>query len=116
MNKVSPRAGKGDRDTMRREYDFSKAVRGVTAARFASGTNVVVIDPELLDVFPDSTAVNEALRALAPVLRSCRRANVRHSRAKKSSAAASLRRSARARRASRARSRAGTPRADPSGR
>ncbi len=58
-----------DRDTMRAEYDFSGAVRGVTAARYAEGTNVVVIDPELLDVFPDSASVNEALRALATVLR-----------------------------------------------
>jgi hypothetical protein len=73
MKKASP-AGKGDRDTMRREYDFSTAVRGVTAARFAAGANVVVIDPDVLDVFPDSAAVNEALRALAPVLRHRRRA------------------------------------------
>lgn len=58
-----------DRDTMRKEYDFSGAVRGVTAARYAQGTNIVVIDPEVLDVFPDSLTVNEALRALAPVLR-----------------------------------------------
>jgi hypothetical protein len=54
---------------MRPEYDFSGAVRGVTAARYAQGANVVVVDPEVLDVFPDGAAVNEALRALAPVLR-----------------------------------------------
>jgi hypothetical protein len=54
---------------MRKEYDFSEAVRGVTATRYAEGANVVVIDPEVLDVFPDALAVNEALRALAPVLR-----------------------------------------------
>ncbi len=34
------------------------AVRGVTAARYATGTNLVVIDPYLLDVFPDSSTVN----------------------------------------------------------
>ena len=51
----------GDRDTMRPEYDFSGAVRGVTAARYAKGTNIVVVDPEVLDVFPNSGAVNEAL-------------------------------------------------------
>jgi len=65
----SPARVDPDRDTMRKEYDFSGAVRGVTAARYAEGTNIVVIDPEVLDVFPDSLAVNEALRALAPVLR-----------------------------------------------
>ncbi|MBN2490669.1 MAG: hypothetical protein JXQ29_07460 [Planctomycetes bacterium] len=54
---------------MRRKYDFSGAKRGVTAARYAEGANVVVIDPEILDVFPDSRAVNEALRALASVIR-----------------------------------------------
>ena len=67
-----------DRDTMRPEYDFSGAVRGATAARYAEGTNVVVIAPEVIDVFPDGDSVNEALRALAPVLRQ-RRASARES-------------------------------------
>jgi len=58
-----------DRDTMRKEYDFSGAVRGSTVARLAEGTNPVFIDSEILDVFPDSEAVNEALRALTPILR-----------------------------------------------
>lgn len=62
-----------DRDTMRPEYDFSGGVRGVTAAKFAQGTNIVLIDPLVLDVFPDGEAVNQALRALAPVLRQQRR-------------------------------------------
>jgi hypothetical protein len=72
MKKVKARQATmtgSDRDTMRPEYDFSGAVRGATAARYAKGANVVVVDPELLDVFPDGAAVNEALRALAPVLR-----------------------------------------------
>jgi hypothetical protein len=59
---------------MRPEYDFSAAVRGVTAVRYAQGANVAVIDPELLDVFPDSASVNQALSALAPVLRQRRKA------------------------------------------
>ena len=58
-----------DRDTLRDEYDFSNAHRGVTAARYAEGANVVVIDPEVLNVFPDGNAINEALRALPPVIR-----------------------------------------------
>jgi len=58
-----------DRDTMRPEYDFTGATRGVTAERYAQGTNVVAVDPAVRDVFPDSGAVNEALRALAPLLR-----------------------------------------------
>lgn len=67
--KVSRRHRKNDRDTMRSEYDFSRAVRGATAARYAQGANIAVIDPEVLDVFPDGPAVNQTLRALAPVLR-----------------------------------------------
>src|SRR5260370_16549573 len=61
------RGRKNDVDTMRREYDFSTAVRGVTAPRYAQGTNVVVIDPDVLDVFPDGVAVNEAPRAPSPL-------------------------------------------------
>lgn len=72
--KTSPRKRNSDRDTMRPEYDFSTAVRGVTAARYALGTNIAVIDPDVLDVFPDTAAVNQTLRALAPVLRQQRRA------------------------------------------
>ncbi len=69
MKKNSRRTTLSERDTMRPEYDFSGAKRGVTAARYAEGANVVVIDPEILDVFPDGNAVNESLRALAPVIR-----------------------------------------------
>jgi hypothetical protein len=82
MKKNSGRRGPAaDRDTMCPEYDFSRAVRGVTAARYARGANVVVIDPAVLDVFPNSTSVNEALRALAPVLRQKRRTVARRQRA-----------------------------------
>jgi hypothetical protein len=54
-----------DEDTMRAEYDFSKAVRGVTAARYAEGTNVVLLDPDVAEIFPTARAVNEALRTIA---------------------------------------------------
>jgi hypothetical protein len=70
----SRRKTREDEDTMRPEYDFGKGVRGKHAARYAEGTNVMVIDPQVLDVFPDSDAVNQTLRALAPVLRQRRRA------------------------------------------
>ncbi len=71
--KASGHSRRNERDTMRREYDFSRAVRGVTAARYAQGANIAVIDPEVLDVFPDGTTVNRTLRALAPLLRRQRR-------------------------------------------
>ncbi len=69
-----------DADTMRPEYDFSSAVRGVTAARYAQGTNVVLLDPDVAQLFPDSRAVNEALRTLTRLGRSLSRAKVRHKR------------------------------------
>jgi hypothetical protein len=52
---------------MRKEYDFSKGVRGKYARRYSEGTNVVVLDPDLAKLFPDSKSVNDALRALASV-------------------------------------------------
>jgi len=66
---------------MRPEYDFSGAARGKTAARYAEGTNVVVVGRDVLDVFPDGIAVNEALRALAPVIRRRRKLPKKASRA-----------------------------------
>ena len=54
---------------MLEEYDFSKGVRGKYAKRYAKGTNVVVIDPDLSQYFPDNASVNEALRALLPILK-----------------------------------------------
>ena len=58
-----------DEDTMRPEYDFSSAVRGVTAKRYALGTNVVVLDPDVVRIFPNATAVNKTLRALGGIIR-----------------------------------------------
>jgi hypothetical protein len=55
-------------DDLRKEYDLSKlegGVRGKYYRRATSGTNLVLIDPDLADVFPDSKAVNGALRVLA---------------------------------------------------
>ena len=48
---------------MRGEYDFSKGSRGKYAKRFASGTNIVILSPDVAEAFPDSESVNEALRA-----------------------------------------------------
>lgn len=48
-------------------YDFRRGVRGKYAARYRDGTNVVVLAPDVAARFPDSSAVNRALRALAEV-------------------------------------------------
>jgi len=54
---------------MRKEYDFSKAVRGKYAKRYAEGTNLVRIDTDLKKVFPDSESVNYALRSIVDAVR-----------------------------------------------
>jgi hypothetical protein len=54
-----------DKDTLRDEYPaelIKSGVRGKYAKSYREGTNVVVIDPDLHKLFPDSEAVNSALR------------------------------------------------------
>jgi hypothetical protein len=51
-----------EEDSMREEYDFSGGVRGKYADRFADGSNVVVLDPDVAAAFKTREAVNEALR------------------------------------------------------
>ena len=50
------------------EYDFSGATRGKYAARYAEGTNLVAIDPDVAAFFPDHDAVNSAFRGLATII------------------------------------------------
>lgn len=57
-------------EAMRDEYDFSElkgAVRGKYLERFRSGTNLVLLQPDVADAFPDAESVNEALRSLLKV-------------------------------------------------
>ncbi|HVE72392.1 MAG TPA: hypothetical protein VNI54_13595 [Thermoanaerobaculia bacterium] len=49
-------------EEMRAEYDFSGGVRGKHYRRYREGTNLVLIEPDLAKAFPDSEAVNIALR------------------------------------------------------
>lgn len=63
MNQLPPQRGSEKRQQVP-DYDFSDSVRGMYATRFAAGTNIVVLTPEVAEVFPDSEAVNEALRTL----------------------------------------------------
>jgi hypothetical protein len=61
-------------DDLRPEYDLKKlgpGVRGKYHKRYRESTNVVVIDPDLHEAFPNTKAVNDALRE---VLRSRQRA------------------------------------------
>ncbi len=61
-------------DELRPEYDFTAedlrhGVRGKYAARYARGTNLVPLDADVAEVFPDAEAVNDALRALAGIIK-----------------------------------------------
>jgi hypothetical protein len=51
----------------RPSLDFSEGVRGKDYKRMQQGTNVVLIASDLLDTFPDSESVNEALRFLKKI-------------------------------------------------
>ncbi|MGH7467325.1 MAG: hypothetical protein ACRENP_05000 [Longimicrobiales bacterium] len=57
-----------DEDEILPEYDLTGSVRGKYAARYAEGTNMVRLDPDVAKVFPDSNAVNSALRALVKII------------------------------------------------
>ena len=64
MRKASSKAMNDD---LRPEYDLKKlkgGVRGKYYQQAMAETNLVLIDPELAKVFPDSASVNRALRAL----------------------------------------------------
>ena len=54
---------------MLREYDFSRGVRGKYTRRYARGSNVVVLEPDVAKVFPNAEAVNTSLRSLAKIIR-----------------------------------------------
>jgi len=54
---------------MLEEYDFSKGIQGKYAKRYAEGTNVVVIEPDVAKYFPDHDSVNKALRTLTEIIK-----------------------------------------------
>jgi hypothetical protein len=57
-------------DEMRSEYDFSSGVRGKYYEAFRAASNVVILDPDVAEIFRDSASVNEALRLLAKIAKS----------------------------------------------
>lgn len=54
---------------MLEEYDFSGGVRGKYAKRYAEGSNVVVIEPDVAEYFPDHDSVNQALRGIMAIIK-----------------------------------------------
>lgn len=72
MNKM-----KNDPD-MLEEYNFRGGVRGKYVKRYEKGTNVVVIDADIAEYFPDHDSVNETLRSLVAIIKRQRNAEQGH--------------------------------------
>jgi hypothetical protein len=62
------RAGRVDVDDILPEYDFSRARPNKYASRYAAGSIVVVLEPDVAAAFPSAGQANEALRALAGII------------------------------------------------
>ena len=72
MKRVKPRkvaSRRSGKDGLRPEYDFSRARPNKYAARYAKGSIVVTLDPDVAAVFPGASEANDALRVLARVMR-----------------------------------------------
>jgi hypothetical protein len=57
-------------DELRSEYDFTQmkgGVKGKYVERYRAGTNLVLLDPDVAQAFPNDMAVNDALRMLIQV-------------------------------------------------
>ncbi|HAA30052.1 MAG TPA: hypothetical protein DCE56_23165 [Cyanobacteria bacterium UBA8553] len=65
-------------DELRSEYDFTQmkgGVRGKYIERYRAGTNLVLLDPDVAQAFPNEIAVNDALRMLIQVAQRQQRNN-----------------------------------------
>lgn len=61
------KANRKTKDDLRREYDFANmkgGVRGKYTAQTRSGTNLILLDPEIAKAFPTDAAVNQVLRVV----------------------------------------------------
>lgn len=67
--KTTPPAPARDDGDLLDEYDFRGGTRGKYAREYAAGSNIVVLAPDVAEAFPNSQAVNDALRALIRVAR-----------------------------------------------
>ena len=63
-------------EDLRPEYDFAAmrgGVRDKYAGRIRNGTNIVLLEPEIAEAFPNEDAVNEALRGILNTARAVQR-------------------------------------------
>lgn len=59
-------------EEMRKEYkreDLGKGIRGKYLEDYNSGTNLVLLSPDVAAAFPDDASVNDALRSLIKIAR-----------------------------------------------
>ncbi len=72
-NTSKKRRTRNEDDDMLPEYDFSGGVRRKYARRFAKGSIVVVLDPDVAKTFPTAESVDRALRAYCEIIRAASR-------------------------------------------
>jgi hypothetical protein len=68
MKKASNKRGAAGPDDILPEYDFSRAASNRYASKYAAGSSVVVLEPDVAAAFPSARAANDALRALAGII------------------------------------------------
>jgi len=68
-NNMKKARDRKEESKMRVEYNFSRGKRGKYARRYARGANVIVLEPDVVEVFPNAAALNDSLRALAGIMR-----------------------------------------------
>jgi hypothetical protein len=76
MKKPSSKGVTADRidaDEILPQYDFKRAKPNKFASRYAAGSTVIVLEPDVAAAFPSSGEANEALRALAGIIQKHRR-------------------------------------------
>ena len=61
-------AGGVDPDDILPEYDFKQSAPNKFASRYAAGSTVIVLEPDVAATFPSSAEVNEVLRVLAGII------------------------------------------------
>jgi hypothetical protein len=61
-------ANRIDADEILPQYDFKRASSNKFASRYAAGSTVIVLEPDVAAAFPSSGEANEALRALAGII------------------------------------------------
>ena len=82
---MKKRSRQAEDDDLRPEYDLSQlegGVRGKYYRQATAGTNLVLIEPDLAEVFPDGDSVNRALRVIAEAAAAVKRRRDRRRGAK----------------------------------